>query len=171
MHFFANPVTCMIYNSIASLVLCSIYSIVSQVTQDMKWKHLYNKLGLSSQITSASYSLKMAYKKHLFPFEEHQRTSNGNDTNGEPTAAEDGMSLDVKTHNQQSGDEECGSVTSSKSSSVDQESGQCNGPPPNDDNDNNTEELAGNDEMDTTEGVTNNRYGGFLCVVYLEGKF
>ena len=140
---------------------------MSQVTQDMKWKHLYNKLGLSSQITSASYSLKMAYKKHLFPFEEHQRTNNDNDQNGEPTATEDRMSPEVKTNSQQSGDEECGSVTSSKSSSVDQDTGQCNGPPPND-HDNNTDDVNGNDEMDTTDNTSNNntRYAGFLCVGY-----
>ncbi|XP_065882485.1 AT-rich interactive domain-containing protein 4A-like isoform X2 [Dysidea avara] len=49
------------------------YGGMERVTQDMKWKYLYNQLGLSNQITSASYSLKMAYKKHLYPFEEHQR--------------------------------------------------------------------------------------------------
>ena len=110
----------------------------------------------------------MAYKKHLFPFEEHQRTNNDNDTNGEPTAPDGRMSPEVKTHGQQSGDEECGSVTSSKSSSVDQESGQCNGSTPND-NDNDTEDVAGNDEMDTTDSVTNNRYGG-LCGSFVRGK-
>ena len=84
-----------------------------QVTQDMKWKHLYNKLGLSSQITSASYSLKMAYKKHLFPFEEHQRT---NDDKDRDTATDNNYSNGMpsptnKIQDQQSGDEDCRSMT------------------------------------------------------------
>ena len=125
-----------------------------QVTQDMKWKHLYNKLGLSSQITSASYSLKMLYKKHLFPFEEHQRT---NDDKGSDTATDNnnsnGMpSLTNKTQDQQSGDEDCKSMTSTKS---DQEVNQGNGPPDNHDDDSNTtQEIT---DMDTTDNV-NDRY-------------
>ena len=132
----------------------------------MKWKHLYNKLGLSSQITSASYSLKMAYKKHLFPFEEHQRTNNDKDSD---IVADDGASPMIKPHDQQSGDEECGSTASTKSLSADHEADQ--GPPADDDDDddNTTQE----DAMDTTDNNNNNdRYDCFLSVDnYLRGNF
>lgn len=144
-----------------------ITPLYSQVTQDMKWKHLYNKLGLSSQITSASYSLKMAYKKHLFPFEEHQRTNNNDKDNdkGNEEALENRVpSPVVKTNDQQSGDDECGSVASSKSSHVDQEPDQCNGPPPNHNDENKVtkQEVTENDAMDTTDSNAINRY--FLIV-------
>ena len=108
-----------------------------------------HELGLSSQITSASYSLKMAYKKCLFPFEEHHRTNNDK---GDVT--DDGVSPLVKSHNEQSGDGECGSTTSTKSSNVDYDADQSSGPPPaanhdddDDDDDNSTQE----DAMDTTD--------------------
>ena len=127
----------------------------------MKWKHLYNKLGLSSQITSASYSLKMAYKKHLFPFEEQQRT-NGNDKDDEGALENEMSPPAVKTHDQQSADEECGSVSSSKSSNIDQDPDQ-NGPPPNhnddddddDDDDNTTTDVTTDNVMDTTDNNSN----------------
>ena len=79
----------------------------------MKWKFLYNQLGLSSQITSASYSLKMAYKKHLYPFEEHQRNKKGDKTDEKDDTPEE----DESTAPDQSGDEESGSVSSGKCSS------------------------------------------------------
>ena len=128
----------------------------------MKWKHLYNKLGLSSQITSASYSLKMAYKKHLFPFEEHQRITNGkgNDTTAN---ADDGMSPVVKPRDQQSGDEDYGSVTSSKSSNVDQEADQSGRLSENHNDDSNTtQEVTEENNMDTTDNNINDRYCIFL---------
>ena len=143
-----------------------------QVTQDMKWKHLYNKLGLSSQITSASYSLKMAYKKHLFPFEEHQRTNNDKDGDTSADSNNNGIpSPTIKTQDQQSGDEDCGSMTSTKS---DQEVDQGNGPPASHDDDSNSNTTQDVTDMDTTDNV-NDRYDHDDNVKhlyhYLEGDF
>ena len=127
----------------------------NQVTQDMKWKYLYNQLGLSSQITSASYSLKMAYKKHLYPFEEHQSNKKGDrddkkDSNGEE---------DDLTAPDQSGDEECGSISSGKSSSNGEPESDSNTGPP----DGPPDHSGQSDEaMDTT-----NRYRNTLYLQYV----
>ena len=96
----------------------------------------------------------MAYKKHLFPFEEHQRTNDDKDSD---TATDNNNSNGMpsptnKTQDQQSGDEDCRSMTSTKS---DQEVNQGNGPPDNHDDDSNTtQEIT---DMDTTDNV-NERY-------------
>ena len=121
----------------------------------MKWKHLYNKLGLSSQITSASYSLKMAYKKHLFPFEEHQRINNKADATDDDD--DDTPPMIKSRDQQQSGDEECESTASTRSSNVDQEANQ-SGPPANHDDDNTTPSVTEENDMDTTENNVNDRY-------------
>ena len=143
-----------------------------QVTQDMKWKYLYNQLGLSSQITSASYSLKMAYKKHLYPFEEHQRNKKGgrDDKKGNNGEEDDSAAPD------QSGDEESGSISSGKSSSNGEPESDSNAGPPDDLPDHNSQS---DEAMDTT-----NRYDNCLmnvelvsgelvttCVIISECKF
>ena len=76
-----------------------------QVTQGMKWKFLYNQLGLSSQIASASY---MAYKKHLYPFGECQHNKKGGKVDKTPEE-------DESTAPYQSGDKESESVGCGKS--------------------------------------------------------
>ena len=93
----------------------------------------------------------MAYKKHLFPFEEHQRTNNDK---GDVT--DDGVSPLVKPHDEQSGDEECGSTTSTKSSNVDQEADQGSGPPPAANHDRDDDNSTQEDVMDTTDNNSNN---------------
>ena len=134
----------------------------------MKWKHLYNKLGLSGQITSASYSLKMAYKKHLFPFEEHQRTNDDKDSDIATDNNNSNGMLSL-TQDQQSADENCGSVTSTKPSNFYQEVNQGNGPPDNHDDDSNTtQEIT---DMDTTDNVNDRYVIGMLNIIisFLEG--
>ena len=124
----------------------------------MKWKHLYNQLGLSSQITSASYSLKMAYKKHLFPFEEHQRTSEKT-TKTTAASTDSRASPVIKADDQQPMDEECGSVPNNKSSNVDQDSDQCTRTANHTDDGNTVpppEVAEGDTPMDTTTNTSDN---------------
>ncbi|XP_065882490.1 AT-rich interactive domain-containing protein 4B-like isoform X2 [Dysidea avara] len=151
------------------------YGGMEKVTQDMKWKYLYNQLGLSSQITSASYSLKMAYKKHLYPFEEHQRNKKGgrDDKKGNNGEEDDSAAPD------QSGDEESGSISSGKSSSNGEPESDSNAGPPDDLPDHNSQS---DEAMDTTNSVVSTEdekpsapctyaVGEMIKVWYGKGKF
>ena len=109
----------------------------------------------------------MAYKKHLFPFEEHQRTNNDKDGDTSADNNNNGIpSPTIKTQDQQSGDEDCGSMTSTKSSNVDQEVDQGNGPPASHDDDSNSNTTQDVTDMDTTDNV-NDRYDHDDNVKYL----
>lgn len=60
--------------------LHKLYELVLEIggmdeVSNQQWRHIYTKLGLRNMHTTASYNMKTLYKRYLYPYEEHLKSS------------------------------------------------------------------------------------------------